>query len=245
MRAFWQIFAAVMLMSGTAMARSAGAPFQVTPLTSTTEPAWVTFECDPGQSAGTFLCRFNKLMLQRLPAESADTFRKRYPASRAAEQKKYYQELCAPNSPMRQSYGSPPVTPMQAAAYKKFEAACRANDPKKLAVIMTLANERTIRTCVLRASRFELTFKKSGEHLFVSDESPQGRCGLMTAATLTSDPRAKHLWTFGQKHIGLKPQGSHCEGARDLLNKPELYRPENEPVEFAGCDFFSGAPLTE
>jgi hypothetical protein len=78
----------------------------------------------------------------------------------------------------------------------------RTNDTmvcKFLQVLLT--QEKESDTCGIVTNRYEATFKRQAERRWVSNEGPDGACGVIGITTLEQDPQATGLWTMNSRKV--------------------------------------------
>jgi hypothetical protein len=68
-------------------------------------------------------------------------------------------------------------------------------------------------TCRIVTNRYDATFTKQTERRWVSNEGPDGACGVLGITTLEQDPQASGLWTMSlRKVVTNKAANDACQG---------------------------------
>ena len=91
-------------------------------------------------------------------------------------------------------------------------------------------------TCQIITNRYEMTFKSQGPRRWVSNEGPNGACGIVEVTTLEEDPRGGGiLWTMDSQKIVTNRNAN--ELCKVFDNEPPDHLTWRDPKRPLPCKF--------
>jgi hypothetical protein len=85
--------------------------------------------------------------------------------------------------------------------YEQMKAVCSCTTKQCITSIMLEQQTHEQNECTVSSTVFSADFVKVGERKWVSNNGPEGICGVVSVFTIEHEPTATDLWTYTEQYI--------------------------------------------
>jgi len=188
----------------------------------------ITLACAGKEPYPTLSCTVYRLSVKRLTAEQYRTSRASLQESLAAqsfdELRKAYQfdcsQLASRNKDLQknlQSY-SPGRAASEQSYYEYIKAVCACRTKECILSAQLADQARDQNRCTVYSTVFPVDFVKVSGRKWVSNNGPEGICGVVSVFTLEHEPDHENLWNYTEQYIYTNKTGGLfcvCEKLKD------------------------------
>jgi hypothetical protein len=217
---------------------AAAAPAQTLPpqffdLGSESQNASLTMMCDGERPYRTMTCQFLSVSVDvPSPTEHRAAFEKLRRDLSAESDQKLMQEkdqTCrdlskreveltqhlAGMTPERAAYGR--------AAIMDMMNLCACQNRTCITTAMLRQKESEKNECRINALSYTLKFKKVGGRRWVSNNGPEGICGVVSVQTLEHEEKYENVWTYTESSVVGNTEPELCKSLASQWQKPEIF----------------------
>jgi len=180
----------------------------------------VSVECAGNESYSELSCNVYHLSLDRMPIEEYQTLRAALQKDLATTTDAYFQPLKALwcNAAIKGSIQkditsySPGRAEEVRNRYKRNEGFCGCATKDCYISVRLEQQTQDLNECTFSSTVFTANFVKVGDRKWVSNNGPEGICGVVSVLTIEHEPNYANLWTYTEQRTYTNNGDGLCKG---------------------------------